>query len=305
VVAQVQAHYGQGVTLYDLVKLERAQVHFERALTLYDPYTHPVHVSVYGGYDPGVACRSWLGWVQCARGLPDQALRSVEEGLALAERLGHPFSLDFAHLSAAVVRLFRWESEAALTHLERASAISDEEGFAYQRAVGATLNGWACLIQGRPDDAIARLRDSLAGYEATGAAVSRPATVALLAHATGMTGRVAEGLELVAQGMADAERTNQRFHLIPLNLTRGDLLLWGADPAARAEAEACYRNALDLARAFNASTHELRAATNLARLWLEQGRRAEAVALLQPLIASFSEGLDLHDLRLAQAILAQ
>ncbi len=305
-VAQVQAHYGHGVTLYDLVKLERAQVHLERALVLYDPYTHPVHVSVYGGYDPGVACRSWLGWVQWARGLPDQALRSVEEGLALAERLGHPFSLTFAHLSAAMVRLFRWESEAALTHLARASAISDEEGFAYQRAVGATLEGWACLLQGRPDDAIARLRDSLAGYEATGAAVARPGTIALLAHATGMTGRVAEGLALVAEGMADAERTSQRFHLIQLNLTRGDLLLWGTDPAARAaEVEACFRRALDLAREFDASMHELRAATDLARLWSEQGRRLEAVALLRPLVAAFSEGLDLRDLRLAQAILEQ
>jgi hypothetical protein len=136
--------------------------------------------------------------------------------------------------------------------------------------------------------------------------VARPASTALLALATAMTGRVAEGLELVAEGMADAERTNQRFQLVQLNLTRGDLLLWGADSEAEAaEAESCYRRALDLARSFAAQSNELRAATSLAQLWSRQGRRAEAAALLEPLIAAFSEGLDLHDLQHARAVLAQ
>jgi tetratricopeptide (TPR) repeat protein len=305
-VAQVQAHYGHGVTLYDLVKLDAAQKHLERALTLYDPYTHPIHVSVYGGYDPGVGCWSWLGWVQWARGLPDQALRSVLEGLALAERLGHAFSLTFSHLATAMVHLFRWETEPALVHVEHALKLAHEEGFAYQRAVGATLEGWARVMQGRPADAIVCLRDGLAGYAATGTALARPASTALLAHATAMTGQVAEGLELVAEGMADAERTCQRFHLVQLYMTRGDLLLWGGDAEkAGPEAEACYRKALDLARRFDAHFHELRAATSLARLWIVQGRRAEAEALLRPLIAWFTEGLELRDLRHAHAVLAQ
>jgi predicted ATPase len=60
-----------------------------------------------------------------------------------------------------------------------------------------------------------------------------------------------------------------------------------------------------MARSFDALFHELRAATSLARLWMVQGRRAEAEALLRPLIASFTEGLELRDLRHAQAVLAQ
>jgi hypothetical protein len=140
------------------------------------------------------------------------------------------------------------------------------------------------VLQGRPDDAMARLREALAGYEATGAAVARPGVFALLAYATAMTGRVDEGLEHVADGMDDAERTSQRFHLIQLNLARGDLLLLGSGPAARAaEAETCYRRALDLARAFGAPMLELRAATSLARLWFTAGpkrrrRRAACAA---------------------------
>jgi tetratricopeptide (TPR) repeat protein len=305
-VVQVQAHYGQGVTLYDLVELDASQQHLERALALYDPETHPIHVSVYGGYDPGVACRCWLGWGQWLRGVPDQALRNAEEGLALAERLGHPFTLDFALLATAMLRLFRWEVQPALGHLERAIAISNDEGFAYQRAVGALLEGWAMLMRGRPDDAVSRLRESLAGHEATGTALARPSVLALLAHATGMAGRLDEALGYAAEGIADAERTGQRIHLVQLNSTRGDLLLWGGDAPDRAvEAERCFRRALDLASDLRTPMLELRAATNLARLWSQQGRSDAVPALLAPLVGAFSEGLDLHDLRIARALLEQ
>jgi len=304
-VARVQAHYGHGVTLYDQVELEEAQRHLEQALALYELDTHPVHVSVYGGYDPGVACRCWLGWVHWSRGVPEQALRSVEEALAVAEPLGHPFTLTFALLAAAVVRLHRWEARPALLHLERAAALAAEEGFAYQRAVGACLRGWASVLQGRPDDAIVHLSDSLAGYRATGAALARPVVYALLGNASAMAGRPEEGLAHVAEGMSDATRTGQLFHLIQLNLTRGDLLIWSGDPAGPAEAETCYRCALDMARAFRTPMLELRAATNLARLWSQQGRSDAAGALLAPLVAGFSEGLDLHDLQMARAVLGQ
>jgi len=300
-VAQVQADYGHGVTLYTLVELEGAQFHLERALALYDPATHPTHVSLYGGYDPGVACQSWLAWAQFLRGTPDRSLRSAEDALALAERLGHPFTLNFAHISVATVRLFRGETQAALGHLERAAAISGAEGFAYHRAVGATVEGWALVTLGRPEEAIERFREGLAGYEATGAAVTRPSVVALLAYALAMTGRVDEGLEQVAQGLDEAERTQQRLHLVQLNLTRGDLLLLGG--RSRADAEACYRSALDLAHGYGTTMLELRAATRLARVLTADGRGAELRAVLAPLVGAIHEGLDLRDVRDARALL--
>jgi predicted ATPase len=192
-----------------------------------------------------------------------------------------------------------------LLHLESAAALAAEEGFAYQRAVGACLRGWASVLQGRPDDAIVHLRDSLAGYRATGAALARPVVYALLGNASAMAGRPEEGLAHVAEGMSDATRTGQLFHLIELNLTRGDLLIWSGEPAGAIEAEACYRRALDSARAFRAPMLELRAATHLARLWSQQGRSDAAGTLLAPLVAGFSEGLELRDLQMARAVLGQ
>ncbi len=300
-VARTQAHYAHGVTLYNLAALDAAQPHLEQALALYEPETHATHVSVYGGYDPGVGCRCWLAWMQWLQGFPDRALATAGDGLALAQRLGHAFTLNWAHLAAAVVRLYRGEPTAAQEHLERAAAIGHQEGFAFQLALGASFEGWALLMQGQPDDALARFRAGLEGHRVTGAGVGRPGLLSFLAYATAMTGRIDDGLACIDEGIEDAERTHQPLYLVFLHQARGDLLGWrGDDPAV---AEASYRLALEQARELGTPALELRAATGLARLWMAQGRTAEARALLAPLIDAFREGLELPDLRDARAVL--
>ena len=72
------------------------------------------------------------------------------------------------------------------------------------------------------------------------------------------------------------------------------------DPA---KAEDSFRTALAIAREQGTRGYELRAATSLARLWLKQDRRMEARDLLAPLYASFTEGFDTADLRVAKALL--
>src|SRR5690606_23004666 len=97
-VARVQAHYGHGVTLYDVVDLVPARTHLERARALYDVATHPAHVEIYGGYDPAVGSLAWLGWTDWLLGKPERALRNAEEARELADRLEHRFSITFACL---------------------------------------------------------------------------------------------------------------------------------------------------------------------------------------------------------------
>jgi predicted ATPase len=75
------------------------------------------------------------------------------------------------------------------------------------------------------------------------------------------------------------------------------------DDAARAEAE--FRCALEVSRARSALLFELRAARDLARLLRDQGRVAEAGALLAPVYASFTEGFGFPDLVEARALLEE
>jgi predicted ATPase len=69
------------------------------------------------------------------------------------------------------------------------------------------------------------------------------------------------------------------------------------------EVEACFQQALDLARRQQAKSLELRAATSLARLWHSQGKRQEAYGLLAPVYNWFTEGFDTADLQEAKQLL--
>ena len=70
-----------------------------------------------------------------------------------------------------------------------------------------------------------------------------------------------------------------------------------------AEAEAYFERALAVARAQQAKSWELRAAISMARLWRDQGKRAEARDLLAPVYSWFTEGFDTLDLTEAKALL--
>jgi predicted ATPase len=100
-----------------------------------------------------------------------------------------------------------------------------------------------------------------------------------------------------------AERNDERFWLAELHRLRGDLLL--ADGSAPHEAEACYQQALTIARQQDAKSLELRAAISLARLWQSLGNSHEAHQLLADTYAWFTEGFATADLKEAAGLLAE
>jgi predicted ATPase len=69
--------------------------------------------------------------------------------------------------------------------------------------------------------------------------------------------------------------------------------------------EACFHQALEVARRQQAKSLELRAAMGLSRLWQQQGKRKQAHELLAPVYGWFTEGFDTADLREATALLEQ
>jgi predicted ATPase len=83
---------------------------------------------------------------------------------------------------------------------------------------------------------------------------------------------------------------------------QGELLLRQVVPGA-SQAEACFQQALALARRQQAKSWELRAAMSLSRLWQQQGKRTEAYDLLAPVYGWFTEGFDTADLQEAKALL--
>jgi predicted ATPase len=128
----------------------------------------------------------------------------------------------------------------------------------------------------------------------------------MLAEALGRGGQIEEGLGVLAEALAVMDGTGEGFYGAELHRLQGELLLRqeAADLAWR-EAEACFRQALAIARRQQARSLELRAAMSLTRLYRQQGRQAEVRPMLAGHYEWFTEGLDTPDLREARALLEQ
>jgi predicted ATPase len=124
----------------------------------------------------------------------------------------------------------------------------------------------------------------------------------LLAEAAGHVGEVEDGLRLLAEALTVLEASGRGNLLSEVYRLQGTLLLHRA-VADAVQAETCFQQALGIASHQQAKSWELRTALSLIRLWQQQGKRAEARALLTPIAGWFTEGFDTPDLQGAKALL--
>jgi predicted ATPase len=166
------------------------------------------------------------------------------------------------------------------------------------------LRGWALAEQGWCEEGIDQLREGLAAYRAIGAELECSHWLALLAEACRDCGQPALGLRLVAEALDHVAQTGVVYYEAELHRMDGQLRL-RLDAADEQRAEMSFHRALEIAEQQQAKSWELRAATSLARLWGERGRRAEALQLLAPVYGWFTEGFDTADLKEAKALLVE
>jgi predicted ATPase len=125
---------------------------------------------------------------------------------------------------------------------------------------------------------------------------------ALLAEACGWAGLIDDALQALADGFAEIQKTEERWWEAELHRLRGELLL-SRNVNQRAEAEACFHRAIEMAREQRARSLELRAAMSLGRFWRDEGRREDAHRLVADVYGWFTEGFDTPDLREAKSLL--
>ena len=102
--------------------------------------------------------------------------------------------------------------------------------------------------------------------------------------------------------MRAVETTKESWYEAEIHRVAGEIALKSPEPEA-AKAEAYFERSLAVARQQQAKSWELRAATSMARLWRDRGKRDEARDLLAPIYGWFTEGFDTLDLKQAKALL--
>jgi class 3 adenylate cyclase/tetratricopeptide (TPR) repeat protein len=280
-------------------KFASSLAHCERAIALYDPAQYHGHIRML---DQGISALTYSAWNLWHLGRPDAALARVREAVALVRQLDDPFNLAYTLFFETVVHWLRRDVAAQRERAADVVALGEAQGFPLWVGAGRAFRAAARVVAGDAG-ALPEILNGLALAAETGNQSGAPGLFALLAEAQRAAGQLAEAQGTVATALAVAAQTGQPFFDADLHRLDGDLLLATGGPAD--EAAAGYHRALAIAREQGARSFELRAATSLARLWRDQGQRAEARDLLAPVYGWFTEGFDTQDLIDAKALLAE
>ena len=312
------AHHALGDTVYFLGELISARAHQKQTIALYDPSRH--QAQLFGqGYDLGMDARAHGAWVLWYLGYPDQALKMSQESLMLAQGLNDPYNLAHALWCVAWLHQLRREGHTVYERTEAMMNLATEHGFSHELMVGLVLQGWALAEGGRQTEGLTQLRQGLATAEE--AKVLQPWGLLLLAEAYRKARQRKEGRQTVEEALAIAQKTGECLHIAELYRLKGELTLQKEfkvqgskfqvaeprplTPDPQGEAEACFRKAIDTARQQQAKSWELRAGPSLARLWQQQGKKAEAHKLLSDVYNWFTEGFETKDLQEARALIEE
>ncbi len=312
----LRAHTGLGMTLFFLGELAPALEHLGHSLALYDPQQHRSY-SLRDGQDFGVISLSFTSVVLWLLGYPDQALKKSDEALTLAREL-HPFSLVWALIVAAIFHLLRRERQAALQQTETLLALCEEHGFSQFVGMGRLYQGVTLCQQGRTEEGVTQIRQGLAAQQAAGMELVKPYHLSLLAEGCEKAGSPEEGLNVLVEALEKVNSSGERVYEAELHRLKGMMTLQQAKQKSKGksqkskietdpqgEAEAYFQKAISIAQRQEAKSLELRATMCLARLWLAQGKGAEAHRRLAAVYNWFTEGFDTADLQEAKALLAQ
>jgi class 3 adenylate cyclase/tetratricopeptide (TPR) repeat protein len=289
----LEAHHSLWTTLYGSGDLEPAELHLQEGLTQYDPQRHRAYASVYGGHDTGVCCLNFAAVNAWTRGYPDRALRLSQEALRLASQLSHPLSTTIALYYAATVHLQRGERRAAVAKAEAGLDTATAHGLRSDRSALLARLGLDGALE---ESELARLHQAA---RSPWWLWFHSFVFCLLAEAYARAGRPDRGLAALAEIPAQALEI---VYASEIHRWRGELLVGQAD-ANGAQAETCFRSAVELARRGGHRSLELRAVTSLSRLLAQYGRREEARRILADVYGWFTEGFDTADLRTARTLL--
>jgi predicted ATPase len=186
--------------------------------------------------------------------------------------------------------------------LDELVALADEKGAPFWKALGMATQGCVFALAGQASDAVALIASSIATYRSTGSSHWMPLCLSILARAYAQLDLFDDAWRCIDEAIAAVEATRERRNEANIHRIAGEITLMSPEPDA-AKAEACFERALAVAREQQAKSWELRAATSMARLWQDQGKRRQARDLLAPVYGWFTEGFDTLDLKGAKALL--
>jgi ATP/maltotriose-dependent transcriptional regulator MalT len=254
------------------------------------------------GQDAGVSTLVLMAWVLWILGQVDEAVARMTAALERADAVQHAHTHAYAWYYASVLHAMRGEPAIAQSYAERCLTISEQHGFRQWLRLAHAIRGVCAAVRDASAGRLDEVKAALDEYQRAGYQLGLTAQIVLLCAALLLRNEPEAALELIDQGLSIVSRNSERFFEAELYRLKARALLMRGAPK---EVEALLNQALRTARSQQARSLELRAATDIARLWIKQGKRAEARNALASVYSRFDEGFETRDLKEAKAVLAE
>ena len=297
------AHRLMGTTLFLRGEFSLARHHLEIAEAISTSKADGIHAwAVRLGHDLRCSVLLYLGLLLWPMGQIDRATQLVNEGLALAEGsqitnwlIMYCYGCFFAGVCGKLKLAFQCA--------QAAEGLAREHGLPLWLAYATFFVGWSRVAAGDQNGA-AKAHEGWKRLHDLDAHAFRPLIGTLLAQMDAKAGHFDKALKHLRELAAESEADGQTWFDSEIYRAQGEVLL--THPVRDVEAaEAAFIEATEIAQGQMARAFELRAATSLARLWRDQGKRTEAHDLLAPIYGWFTEGFDTPDLKDAKALLEE
>ncbi|MEQ8345738.1 MAG: adenylate/guanylate cyclase domain-containing protein [Sneathiellaceae bacterium] len=288
-----------GTSSYMMGRFDTAQPYLDRAHARHDPRLHGALMHRFG-QDPGVSALCYLALNLWLSGKTRRASALARQLIDDALATGHANTICYAYVHRSFIDVLAGDEDGFVRHRAAMSRLADEHNMTLWHQFSRMGEGLADAGTGDPS-ALDRYLASDSQYLATGSHVFLPhyrIEAGWRAQALGQTDR---GRMLATMAHALIAKTGESVMLADLHRLDAALSRDGGDAAA---AEASLRLSLAVAEKQGGRFFALRAANDLAGLWLSQGRAAEAPALLQPILDRIDEGDCAPHRAIAQALLA-
>jgi class 3 adenylate cyclase/tetratricopeptide (TPR) repeat protein len=288
-----------GSTLMNRAEFAKADEVFDKCVAVAADLPPATWIKVHGEVPPVVA-QQYKGFVCAVRGRPNEALRLTRSAVESAERLGHPLTLAFARAIHAHVLMIRRDYADCLEMGEETFKLCTAHGFVFWAAHTEILEGVAMANLDRSEEGLERAEHGLKNWIANGAQLHIPTWSALIAEAALFLERYERAGELLIHATRVSDRTGDFFARAELERLHGRLLLVAGK---RSDGQSSLERALALARCQGATLFELRAAMDLAEMFVRNSDSRPARDVLAPIVETYREHREGEDYRLSIALL--
>jgi len=296
-------HRTMGSTLAFTGDLVEARAHYNEALALYRPAEHRRLMTRFG-QDLRVTCLAFRSMASWLLGYPETALKDADRALMEARQIEHAATLMFTLNFPILINTYCGHYDAANEHLKELVLLAEEKGAPFRKAEGVLRRGYILTLTGQAAKAVEMVTSGIDLWRSAGSTIFTPEHQFMLAIAYADAGQFDKAWRCIDKATTAMQATKERWCEPEAHRVAGEIALKSPQRDV-AKAQACFEQAVTLARAQQAKSWELRAVMSLARLLSDQGQQQTARDLLAPVYDWFTEGFDTSDLRNAKALLGE